>query len=270
MITLNRARRADLTEHADFALGRSSVADSPAVKDQHVRQHRPIFPRDERHQLPLHFHGIRLASEPEAETESPNVCIDDHAFVFPERVPQNHVGSLAPDTWEFDQSLHRVRNCTAMALDQRFAESDQALRLVTEKPCAFDDLLQLFPLGVGQRLRGGKSLEERGCNHVDALVGALCAQDRRHQQLKRRFVIELTVRIRVSSLEARENLGRTCLLSHRPRLFRANPTTSSALRVLRISPASNHAFLAIPIPKWTLSSAAVEWASGPISINTPR
>src|SRR6266571_4056656 len=56
---------------------------------------------------------------------------------------------------------------------------------------------------------------------------------------------------------------------HLPRLFLTNASTSSALRVLRISPASSHAFLAIPIPKCTLSSPAVECASGPIAIVNP-
>src|SRR5215210_6799378 len=57
---------------------------------------------------------------------------------------------------------------------------------------------------------------------------------------------------------------------HLARRFRAKAITSSVPCVLRISPASSHALRAMPIPKWTLSRAAGECASGPIAMVTPN
>src|SRR5712691_8237838 len=225
------------------------------------------------------------------------MSINDDSFVFLERVAENNVRGFASDSGELDELLHRVRNLPVVPLDQSPAKADQAPRLVTEEPGALDDLLQFFGRRIGERRGRRKSPKEQRSHHVHALVGALGAQDGGDRQLEWRLVVELSARIGIFALETRKNLervgtdrvlrdsARPCL-SHRSRaelsprfplapsrfhfgglalhllrLFCANASTSSALRVLRISAASSHAFLAIPIPKCTLSSAAVECPS---------
>src|SRR5450759_678131 len=177
MITLDTAGRADVTEHADFALGRSGVADSPPVKDEQVREQCPIFAGKQRHQILLYFDRILLLREAEAETQPSHVSVDDYAFVLPERVAKDDVCGLASDAGKLDESVHRIWHLAVVALDQSLAESDQALRLVAEEPRALDDLLQFFRRRIGERDGRWKSVKEQRRHHVHALVGALCAQD---------------------------------------------------------------------------------------------
>src|SRR5213594_1001352 len=95
-----------------------------------------------------------------------------------------------------------------MALDQRLSQCDQTLRLVAEEARAPDHLLELLWIGIGERLCSWKSSEDERRHHVDALVGALRAEDCRNQQLEGRFVIELSVRVGIGPLKTRENFER--------------------------------------------------------------
>src|SRR5207253_6336376 len=123
-------------------------------------------------------------------------------------------------------------------------ESDQTLRFVAEKARALDHLFQLILLCVGERSRGRKSPEQQRRYHVDAFVSALRAEDRRHEQLKRRLVIKFAMGVRVRLLESRKNVQ--CVGSHRflrnstaccfPQLASAAIAGSWLLRDAHLSP----------------------------------
>jgi hypothetical protein len=97
------ARRADVIEHADFALGVSRLADTPAVKYEKVREERPILSWEQRHQVLLDLDRISLPREAEPVADSRDVGVDDDTFVFMERVVEHDVGGLAADAGEFDE-----------------------------------------------------------------------------------------------------------------------------------------------------------------------
>src|SRR5438876_233728 len=82
-----------------------------------------------------------------------SASVADDAFVLPERVAEDDVGGFASDAGQFDQSVHRIRNFTVVALDQCFAKSNQALCLVAEEARALDHLFQLIQRCVGERSR---------------------------------------------------------------------------------------------------------------------
>src|SRR5687767_3112301 len=178
MITLNRARRAELIEDADFTLGRSRITDSAAMKDENVCEERPILLREQRHQLLLQLHRISFVAETQPETQTPNVGVDHHSLVLPECVAEDDVGGLAADSRQLHESFHRVGDFAVVPLDQSLAQTNQALRLVAEETGAPDYLLQFFPWSIGKSRGRRKGLEEQRRHHVYTLVGALGAQDR--------------------------------------------------------------------------------------------
>src|SRR4029078_12822717 len=120
----------------------------------------------------LDLDGIPLPGEAEAKTHARNVGVDDDAFVLSKRIAKNDVRRLTPDSGEFDELLHRVRDCSVVPLDQSLAEPDDALRLVAEKSGALDDLLQFFRRRIGERRSRWESLKEQWSHHVHTLVGA--------------------------------------------------------------------------------------------------
>src|SRR5689334_10356661 len=89
-----------------------------------------------------------------------------------------------------------------MTVNERARHPDDALGLVAEEPGALDDLLDVLLLRARERFDRWIAREQDGRDHVDTLVGALRAQDRRDEQLKRRLEIELAVRVRVERREA--------------------------------------------------------------------
>src|SRR5205814_1551616 len=160
----------------------------------------------------------------------------------------------------------------------------------------------------GQRLRIRILREQRGSNHVDALVGALRAQDRGDEKLIGIAVVERRRCVRILRREAAVDLGRTLrrgrettcargnfaadrlfasdrllagdwLLRHRcplrygfaPHCLRclAKATTPVASRALSTSLRSSQPLRAIATPSSVQSSALRECASGPISMVTP-
>ena len=54
-----------------------------------------------------------------------------------------------------------------------------------------NNALDVLQAGVGERRGGGVGAEELRRDRIDALVGGLCAQNRRDQQLKGRMEIQL-------------------------------------------------------------------------------
>src|SRR5687768_9985475 len=204
---LDPAGRTDLGDDALVAFRRSRVANSSAVKDENVRNIRPFVARKERHQLALDLYRILLLRQAEADAEPSHVGIDDDSLASSECVSKNDIGGFPSDTGKLDQLLHGTGNFSIVAFDQRLAEADQALRLVAEKAGAANDVLKLLDWRIRHRGCCWISPKEQRRHHVDPLVGALRAQNRRHQELQRRFVIELAVRIGMRALESRHHLG---------------------------------------------------------------
>ena len=72
-----------------------------------------------------------------------DVGIDDDAFVFSERVPENDVRCLAANARQRVQRFHRVRHAAAMLFLDRRGSSANALGLVAKEAGRADRLLKL-------------------------------------------------------------------------------------------------------------------------------
>jgi len=89
------------------------------VKDQKVRQKRPIFSRKQRHQCLLDFYWIRFTSEPETDRQTTHVRVDDDTLVDSECISKNDVSCLATDAWKVNQLPHCRRNLATVTLGHR-------------------------------------------------------------------------------------------------------------------------------------------------------
>src|SRR5439155_2165382 len=98
----------------------------------------------------------------------------------------------------------RLRYLAAVALDDGGAGPADGARLLTEEAGGPDQLLQLLWRERQVVGGGGAAPKQRGRDEIDARVGALCGEDRRHQQLQRRGEVECDARIRVLGRKAVE------------------------------------------------------------------
>src|SRR6185437_142501 len=76
------------------------------------------------------------------------------------------------------------RHAAAVPFGDRRRHTDEALGLVAEEARRLDDLFHVALFGGGERGGSGIPLEQHGRHHVDALVGALRAEDRRDEELE--------------------------------------------------------------------------------------
>ena len=67
----------------------------------------------------LDLYGVCLARESQAPGETPHVSIY-HETRLAEYMPQDHVGGLAADAFEFDQVVQFGRHLSAVPLDNEF------------------------------------------------------------------------------------------------------------------------------------------------------
>src|SRR6266508_2912308 len=208
MITSYPARRADVVEHAITAPGRARDAHSPAVEYQQVRDLDPVLARNETHQHLLDLCRVRLVGEDEPDGKTADMRVYDDTLAHAERITEHDVGGLAADAGQQNQLGHRPRYFAGMSFDYSRRHSKQALRLVAKKTGAPDHLLESLDLGTREIARTWKCAKELRRYHVDPLVGALRAENRRDEQLKRRLEVELGSCVGVLALETGENFQR--------------------------------------------------------------
>ena len=109
---------------------------------------------------------------------------------------------LRPTPGERHEIVELRRDLAAEVLLQRRCHPDEVLRLRAEEAGRLDQLLDLVGIGVGEVGRRRVLREQRGRDHVDALVGALRGEDRRDEQLVRVRVVQRAVRVGVQLLQA--------------------------------------------------------------------
>src|SRR6185437_7044915 len=155
--TLYPGRRANVAEETNLAFRPAGVADLAPVLDQQMREHRPAVARKEPDQVPFDLYRINLPRECQPLRDTAHVRVHDDAFVFSKGIAEDDVG------------------------------------LVPKEACRLDDLFDIFLLRGAER--GGRSiaLEQRRRHQVDALVGALRAEDRRDEELEGRLEVERAV-----------------------------------------------------------------------------
>ncbi len=177
------------------------------MKDEQVRQQRPILLREEGHQHLLNLYRVGLTGKAQPNAEPADMSVDNDAFIDAESVAEYDIGGLSSDSWKFDERVHRLRYLSLMAFHDRGGHPEKALRLVAEKTGALDQLLENLRISRSQGSSGRECPEQPGGDHVDAFIGALRAQDSCDEQLERGIEIELAVGVGILPLEAGQNLG---------------------------------------------------------------
>src|SRR5438270_11121181 len=99
-LPLYSRRWAKVTEWALFAPRRAGDTDLTSVLDKKMCEERPLFPRKERHQVLLDLHWIGVARQREPLSDARDMRVDDNALVALERVAENDIRRLSPNTGE--------------------------------------------------------------------------------------------------------------------------------------------------------------------------
>ncbi len=154
----------------------------------------------------LHLHRIILFGQPEATAETADVGVDREAGER-EGDAAHNVGRLASDTGQGDQIVAFGRHFAAEAFDERSGHGNQVLRLGLEEAGGAHDVLQLGRVGRGEGGGARVAGEQFGRDHVDPRIGGLRREDRRHQQLERRLMIELAQRFGILGGETHRHLA---------------------------------------------------------------
>lgn len=138
--------------------------------------------------------GIYGQTDPGRDAE--DMGIDGHiGLVIDNR--SDDVGGFAADAGEAHQFFDCQRNVTVKVMDQHLGHADQVFGFVIGIGNAANKLKQVVEIRFGQaggvRIPGKNS---RG-RHVDPLIGALCRQDNRYQELVGAVIKQLRVCVRI-------------------------------------------------------------------------
>src|SRR5262249_39441996 len=139
--------RTQLRQGARFALRLAGVADLTAVEDHAVAEHRPLFRRDQFHQVALDFFGVRMFGEAHAAAEAENVRVHGDAGDA-EGVAEDDVGGLAADSGQRDKLVHGAWDFTGVLVDDGFAAGGDVASFVPEETGGLNRRLQFPRIGV--------------------------------------------------------------------------------------------------------------------------
>src|SRR5207247_3805017 len=103
---------------------------------------------------------------------------------------------------------HLRRHFAAVVRYQRLRHAQQRLRFRAVEAGRMKLRLELRGRGARERARVGVAREERRRHQIHARVGRLRGQDRRDEQLERRRIVQLGVRVRMLRLERIQNPSR--------------------------------------------------------------
>src|SRR5260370_24419246 len=131
------------------------------------------------------------------------------------RRAQHYVAGFSRYARQREDFFHGARHLPAKLFKDRFARAHHRFRLVPEKSCRPDVLLQLAWRGVGECFRIWIFLIKLFSHLIDAHVRALRGKNRGDQQLKNVFVLQLARRIRVRFIQFRENFRDALVLRSR-------------------------------------------------------
>src|SRR5712692_4595743 len=192
---------ADLFQLAHHAFGLARLADSPPVPDQLMRKLDPPVFRDHLHQVQLNFLGVLVARQIQPVRQTLHVRIDHDSTGDSKRCPEHHVRRLPCHSLKRQQFLHRARHLPAEFLNDCFARAHDRFRLVPEKSCRSDLLLQLFRIRIGERFGILIFFIKRFAHLINAHVRALRGEYRGDQQLECVLMLQLTSRVRIRFVE---------------------------------------------------------------------
>ncbi len=127
---------------------------------------------------------FRASREADALRHTEDMRIDRHHLPIPEHCPQ-YIGRLAPYARQSLQLHQIVGHFAAELLAEHAGSRSEVLGFVVGVGDGADVGENLLGRDGRHRLGRGEGLEECRGGHIDPLVGALCRQHDRHQQLPR-------------------------------------------------------------------------------------
>jgi hypothetical protein len=174
------------------------------VEDQGVGGERPLRRRHSGAQLLLDNLRIVRSRDADPVRYPKHVSVDGKAG-HSECMPEDDIRSLAADARQFNELGHRRRHLPAVALDAGGRHSQKGSGLRTKEPSRLDLGLEFVSCRPGENVGVGIPLEERGRDLIHALIGALCGEDRRNEQLVCVRKVQLRIGVRVLRPELRHD-----------------------------------------------------------------
>ena len=169
----------------------------------------PALPRNDFHEP--YFDPVRVflfIGESHPVGDAKDVGIDDHTFIFPERVSQHDVGRFSRDPVKREEFFHRVRDLAAEIVANRPAGQLNAAGFVPIKSRRPHQLFNLADLRFGKIFRRPEPREQSRYNFIDPRIGALGGEDGRDQKLQRIFVFQRTDGVGISFSKPCDNFSR--------------------------------------------------------------
>jgi hypothetical protein len=174
------------------------------VQDERDGREDPLRAREERHQVALDPDRILVPRQAEAAGDPMDMRVHDDTRCEAVGAAEDHVGGLAPDAGQARELFHGPRHLAAVLVHERPARPEEGPGLGAEKAGGPDQALQPLRVGIGERRGIGIGAEEIGCDFVHTGVGALGRKNGCDEQLERRAVVELDVRVGTGSFQGAE------------------------------------------------------------------
>jgi len=170
------------------------------VKNQGVGRSRPFLRRHRGAELL--FDDLRFVRLGNADPvrDAKDVAIHGQARDA-KRMAEHDVGRLSADARELDQFVHGGWDLAVMFVDDGCGHSNKRPRFRAEEAGGLNLRLEFVSRCARERTRIRIPLEQRRCDLIDALVGALRRQDRRNEQLVGVGVMEFGVGVGVLAAE---------------------------------------------------------------------
>ena len=178
-------------------------------------EERPAIAGHEAHEIGLDLLGLLLGGEAHPLRDAGHVGVDDHARGLLERGVEDDVRRLARHAGHGHELVHRRGHAAAEAGHEDLAGLLDRAGLLLVEARRLHLLLERRQVGLGVVARGFVGAEEALGDAVDALVGALRGEDRRHEEVERGPPVELVARVRVLLFEPIEE-QRERRLRHAP------------------------------------------------------
>lgn len=143
----------------------------------------PSILRQQPHQIPFNLRWIGLARQAQKPCYPLDMRVDNHTGRDTPDDTQDDVGGLTSNAGESDEIFELLRDFPTEVMHQHLGYADEVLGFVPKEPGASNQSLDFDLVGATERPRRGKPAEERRRDLVDAHIGALCRQNRGHQEL---------------------------------------------------------------------------------------
>jgi hypothetical protein len=167
----------DVFEWTLGALGHARDAEGTSVMNNLVGEVDPFVLREDAHEVLLDLDRLVVLREFEAAGDAVHVGVYNDADGFAEPGAEDDIGGLAGGAGNSEEPFHVVGYLSGEIVNDYFCGSDDGFGFVAEESRGLDVGLELLGSECGEVLGRWVLLEDDGCDHVYAGVGALGGED---------------------------------------------------------------------------------------------